>query len=58
MTEEILKAYQKCLNNIDDYFKYRYLQDRVDKIQDTVMKHINNLTEELKSITEENNESN
>ena len=45
--DKILEAYQRGVNQIDDYLEYRYLYDTPGKIKDTIMGFIDGITEQI-----------
>jgi len=49
-TKKILEAYQKCVNHIEDFLEYRYLNYNVDKVRTAVLSHITKLAKDLEEI--------
>jgi len=43
----MIKQYQKTINKIDDYLEYRYKSHSPDKIKETIMGYIDELTTSL-----------
>ena len=41
----------RCITDIEDYFEYSYLNDNKVEIKQTVMEHIDKMTEKLKMYT-------
>ena len=52
--EEILKIYQKCVNDIDDYLEYRYRFHTAEDVRNNVRDIIDQLTDKLKKRQNEN----
>jgi hypothetical protein len=55
---EILKAYQRAVNILDDYFEYRYLMATQGENREYVIKTLDDLTVELEKINNENKQDN
>ena len=49
-TEKILEAYQKCVNHIEDFLEYRYLNYTVDGLRTVMLSHITKLAKDLEEI--------
>jgi hypothetical protein len=46
--DDIIKIQQKCINRIDDFLEYRYLNYRPDQIKIVIMAYIDEMTTTLK----------
>jgi len=51
----MLEYYKKCINDIDDYFEYRYKDKMCDDIKNDIMKCLDELNEKIISDERENN---
>lgn len=50
-TKKILEAYQKCVNKIDDFLEYDYVNYNREKVRMIILNHIITLTKNLEEIT-------
>lgn len=51
--DKVIAAYQKAINNIDDWFEYAYAGASKETSKDVVMEMIDNLNEELVALSKE-----
>lgn len=49
-TKKILEAYQKCVNDIDDFLEYLYSHYTKEEIRAFILNHINTLTRDLRKV--------
>lgn len=53
---EILKLYQSAINDLDDYFEYRYLMGTLGTNREFVISVLDNLTKNIKELNKQNKE--